>query len=918
MRKFTLKAFFIVFLIGSIWFLQPVDIILAGINDDLVSYWKYNEGEDNTCTSSEDICDSQGDNHGERAGAGGANNKPQWSASQKPTLATTNSYALDFDGTDDQITDIGDIDFSGNAFSVSAWVYPDNWGTSGDDYIHNILCDEAAPGDDQNNTTMCFRIGSKGWSSLSQRIALMIHDGSGAHDFESTTNLVADTWTHVTVTWDGSNVKFYINGSLDRTQSDPTLVMNDGTLGFRMGASPVGNRYFDGGLDELRLYDGVLTPTEINELATVNPGVNTLSPVDDATGVGINDNLVITFDKNMQAVGGNNIYIKKLSNDSIVETIAVDNAKITISDSTVTINPATTLDEKTGYYVNVDSGAFEDLSSNDYSGMSGNESWNFTTEDTTDPIVSYFSPDDEAVEVEVDTAFEINFNEAISTSTGNIILYKTSDDSTVETIDITSDLITASSTTALIINPSTTLSSETGYYFIIDATAINDSSGNSYAGITASTTWNFTTADIADPGLLSISPINNATDVAINANLIITLDEAVVTSTGDITIYKTNDNSLVEAFTVTSTLITASSTTGFVINPTLNLDYETEYYITIDATAIDDSSGNSYAGITASTTWSFTTADTPTCATVDNASTYNAYPTCGVSTCNAEYTLTDGLCVANSSGGSSFTPPTPPTVVVPPSFSKNNLNSSVSNVYQMAVSDSEDFSGVSWESYDNSYKTTNKILYVKFRSETGGISKIYVVNPTKITRNITNEINQNCLFDRDLEYGSKGEDVKKLQKYLNNNGSKLADSGAGSPRKETVYFVNRTQSALVKFQTTNNLLATGKLDTATKVFIGCTGEQKKTTFIQQNDIKFSTNIFTRDLKIGMTGEDVKELQKYLNNKGFILLLTGQPGSPGNETTMFGNATQNALIKFQQSIGLPAYGYFGPMTRAILK
>jgi len=48
----------------------------------------------------------------------------------------------------------------------------------------------------------------------------------------------------------------------------------------------------------------------------------------------------------------------------------------------------------------------------------------------------------------------------------------------------------------------------------------------------------------------------------------------------------------------------------------------------------------------------------------------------------------------------------------------------------------------------------------------------------------------------------------------------------------------------------------------------------------------------------MEGEDVLELQEFLNNNGFILASSGN-GSPGNETNYFGVLTYNALVRFQE-------------------
>lgn len=76
-------------------------------------------------------------------------------------------------------------------------------------------------------------------------------------------------------------------------------------------------------------------------------------------------------------------------------------------------------------------------------------------------------------------------------------------------------------------------------------------------------------------------------------------------------------------------------------------------------------------------------------------------------------------------------------------------------------------------------------------------------------------------------------------------------------------------------------------------------------------------IFKRDLKSGMTGADVKELQKYLNANGFVVAKSGA-GSRGKETTLFGVATRNAIIKFQKSKKItPTVGYFGAVTRAVV-
>lgn len=73
-----------------------------------------------------------------------------------------------------------------------------------------------------------------------------------------------------------------------------------------------------------------------------------------------------------------------------------------------------------------------------------------------------------------------------------------------------------------------------------------------------------------------------------------------------------------------------------------------------------------------------------------------------------------------------------------------------------------------------------------------------------------------------------------------------------------------------------------------------------------DDAKNTRYIFLRDLKIGMSGADVTELQKRLKEYGYF--------SYPSYTNYFGTVTQQALIKYQISKGIISTGYFGPMTR----
>ena len=231
--------------------------------------------------------------------------------------------------------------------------------------------------------------------------------------------------------------------------------------------------------------------------------------------------------------------------------------------------------------------------------------------DTTPPSISSLSPTDNSTGVAIDSNLVMNFGENVNVETGNVTIKKTSDDTTVDVIDITSGGVTGDGTATITINPSD-FEGETEYYVQVAATAIDDIAGNSYAGITDTTSWSFTTADIANPLMTTLSPVDDDTDVVLETYLIVNFNEAVdAESGGNINIYRTADDTLVEAISVTGGDVSGSGTSTITAIPTSNLAYSTSYYVQIEATAFDDPSSNSYAGITDTTSWSFTTLAEP-------------------------------------------------------------------------------------------------------------------------------------------------------------------------------------------------------------------------------------------------------------------------------------------------------------------
>lgn len=120
------------------------------------------------------------------------------------------------------------------------------------------------------------------------------------------------------------------------------------------------------------------------------------------------------------------------------------------------------------------------------------------TEDTTDPVISSFTPSDGASSVAVDTSFNFTFSEEVEKDSGDFRLYNVSG-TLIETIDVNNGdsggvkLVTSSTENDTAeVDPSISLNESTEYYWQADSGVLQDTSGNSWNGISDTTTYNFT------------------------------------------------------------------------------------------------------------------------------------------------------------------------------------------------------------------------------------------------------------------------------------------------------------------------------------------------------------------------------------------------------------------------------------------
>ena len=166
-------------------------------------------------------------------------------------IATSTFYAagkigqgVNFDGINDRITTGSDF-IGTTAGTYTAWVYPISYGQSS---VGRII---------DNGKTILEATSTNNTIGFSS-------DGFATQATAATNALPLNKWTHVTVTRNSSGTaNFYINGVLSGSADQPSGTPAGGSTNVILGNVSAGAATFNGLIDNVRVYNRVLSATEI-------------------------------------------------------------------------------------------------------------------------------------------------------------------------------------------------------------------------------------------------------------------------------------------------------------------------------------------------------------------------------------------------------------------------------------------------------------------------------------------------------------------------------------------------------------------------------------------------------------------------------------------------------------------------------
>ena len=182
-----------------------------------------------------------------------------------PQLVEGYNRPMLFDGINDYVncgTDSSLLDLSGT-ITVAAWVY---WaGSTGEEVIYSV----------GNGETQGTLIQTRSATTL----RMMHNTGSVYYGFDAGTGWSAGTWHHVALTFTGSRLYGYIDGSSFANTASTTTLARSSSNPAKIGtASWTTGRFWPGIINEVLVYNTALSLAQVQALAATGPNGEPLPP----------------------------------------------------------------------------------------------------------------------------------------------------------------------------------------------------------------------------------------------------------------------------------------------------------------------------------------------------------------------------------------------------------------------------------------------------------------------------------------------------------------------------------------------------------------------------------------------------------------------------------------------------------------
>jgi hypothetical protein len=118
------------------------------------------------------------------------------------------------------------------------------------------------------------------YSSQGPRPAAWIPDAARTYnDYVLGSPIPTNQWAHLAATFDGQNMRFYVNGALSATRPASTVIRTS-TGALRIGGNTLWGEWFQGRIDDVRIYNRALSQAEIQ--SDMNTPVGSTVPPDPA------------------------------------------------------------------------------------------------------------------------------------------------------------------------------------------------------------------------------------------------------------------------------------------------------------------------------------------------------------------------------------------------------------------------------------------------------------------------------------------------------------------------------------------------------------------------------------------------------------------------------------------------------------